>query len=79
MGTPDGVTGVLRAALDGNQGAAVRKPAQARLAHPPPCKGQMLDAPRASGHPFIPMWPTTDLLANVTPASQQDEDTGWKR
>jgi hypothetical protein len=34
MGTPGGdVTGVPRTAPEGNQGVAVRKPAQARLAH----------------------------------------------
>jgi hypothetical protein len=32
MGTPDGLAGILRAAQEGNQGAAVRKPAKARLA-----------------------------------------------
>jgi hypothetical protein len=37
MGTPDGnVTGILQAAQEGNQKAAVRKPAQARTAHLPP-------------------------------------------
>ena len=40
MDTPDGsVTGLLQAAQLGSQETAVRKPAQARMAHLPPGKG----------------------------------------
>jgi hypothetical protein len=69
------LTGILRAAQEGNQRVAVRQPAQARLAHPPPGKGQMLDAPRPGGHTFIPMWSTPDLLASLTAAMILDWTT----
>ena len=55
--------------------AAVRKPAQESMAHLPPGKGQMLDAPRPGGHAFIPMWTTPDPLVNVAEALALDWTT----
>ena len=55
MDTPAGnVTGILQAAQEGNQ-EAVRKPAQARMAHLPPVQRRCLGAGgRAAALPPIP-------------------------